>query len=85
MDQATENKIMAENFMRSAKAPAMSAGVIIAKVIWKVMKTVSGTVPASAVGATVYTQCATANELSNGIAARMAVLYLVNGGKAEDL
>ncbi len=25
----------AENFMRSAKAPTMSAGVIIAKVIWK--------------------------------------------------
>ena len=28
--------------MRSAKAPAISAGVMIAKVIWKVMKTDSG-------------------------------------------
>jgi len=34
--------------------------------------TVSGTVPASAVGATLYTQCATANQLSNGIAARIS-------------
>jgi hypothetical protein len=33
--------------MRSAKAPTMSAGVMIAKVIWKVMKTVSGIVPLS--------------------------------------
>ena len=33
--------------MRSAKAPAMSAGVMIAKVIWKTMKTVSGIVPLS--------------------------------------
>ena len=32
----------AENFMRSAKAPTMSAGVIAAKVIWKKMKTNSG-------------------------------------------
>ena len=39
------NQSMAENFMRSAKAPTMSAGVMIAKVIWKVMKTVSGMVP----------------------------------------
>ena len=29
------NSISAENFMRSAKAPTISAGVIIAKVIWK--------------------------------------------------
>ncbi len=27
----------AENFMRSAKAPTMSAGVMIAKVIWNIM------------------------------------------------
>ena len=32
----------AENFMRSAKAPAMRAGVMMAKVIWKVIKTDSG-------------------------------------------
>ena len=31
--------------MRSAKAPTISAGVMIANVIWKVMKTVSGIVP----------------------------------------
>ena len=36
---------MAENFMRSAKAPVISAGVMIAKVIWKVMNTDSGMVP----------------------------------------
>ena len=38
------NHIMAENFMRSAKAPAIRAGVMMAKVSWKHMKTVSGTV-----------------------------------------
>ena len=38
------NHSMAENFMRSAKAPAISAGVMIAKVIWKQMNTVSGMV-----------------------------------------
>ncbi len=31
------NHSIAENFMRSAKAPAMRAGVMIAKVIWKHM------------------------------------------------
>ena len=31
------NSTSAENFMRSAKAPTISAGVIIAKVIWKHM------------------------------------------------
>ncbi len=35
---------MAENFMRSAKAPAISAGVMIANVIWNIMYTVSGMV-----------------------------------------
>ncbi len=34
----------AENFMRSAKAPTISAGVMIAKVIWKVANTDSGMV-----------------------------------------
>ena len=33
--------------MRSAKAPVIRAGVMIAKVIWKVMKTDSGIVPVS--------------------------------------
>jgi hypothetical protein len=36
---------MALNFMRSANAPVMSAGVMIAKVIWKIMNTVSGMTP----------------------------------------
>ena len=31
------NHSMAENFMRSANEPAISAGVMIAKVIWKHM------------------------------------------------
>ncbi len=34
--------------MRSANAPVISAGVMIAKVIWKVMNTLSGIVPLSA-------------------------------------
>ena len=38
------NTIMAENFIRSAKAPAIKAGVMIAKVIWNIMYTVSGMV-----------------------------------------
>ena len=42
------NHIMAENFMRSAKAPAMMAGVMMAKVAWYIRKTFSGTVFASA-------------------------------------
>ena len=33
------NHIIAENFMRSAKAPAMIAGVMTAKVIWYIRKT----------------------------------------------
>ena len=37
---------MAENFMRSAKAPAISPGVMIANVIWNIMNTVSGMVVA---------------------------------------
>ena len=36
------NTSAATNFMRSAKAPAISAGVMMAKVIWKVMNTPSG-------------------------------------------
>ena len=40
------NSSRAENFIRSAKAPAIRAGVMIAKVIWNIMKTYSGTVPA---------------------------------------
>ena len=38
------NHSIAENFIRSAKAPAISAGVMMAKVIWKVMYTDSGMV-----------------------------------------
>jgi hypothetical protein len=33
------------NFILSANAPTTNAGVMIAKVIWKVINTVSGSVP----------------------------------------
>ena len=39
------NRSAALNFMRSAKAPTISAGVMIANVIWNVMNTDSGMVP----------------------------------------
>ena len=39
------NQSSAENFMRSANAPVISAGVMIANIIWKVMNTLSGIVP----------------------------------------
>ena len=38
------NHIMAENFMRSANEPQISAGVMIAKVAWNIEYTVSGMV-----------------------------------------
>ena len=41
----------AENFMRSTKAPTISAGVMIAKVIWNMKNTVSGIVAGQRVGA----------------------------------
>src|SRR5262249_24744288 len=43
MDQIPMNHSMAENFIRSAKAPQISAGVMIANVIWNIMYTDSGT------------------------------------------
>jgi len=39
------NTSMVEKRMRSAKAPTISAGVIMAKVIWNITKTDSGMVP----------------------------------------
>ena len=39
------------NFMRSTKAPTISAGVIMKKVIWNIMKTDSGIVPESRIDA----------------------------------
>ena len=39
-----ENSNIVENFIRSAKAPAISAGVMMAKVNWNIMKIVSGIV-----------------------------------------
>ena len=36
---------MAENFMRSAKPPTTSAGVMAAKVSWNMAKAVSGMLP----------------------------------------
>ena len=38
------NTMKAENFLRSAKAPVMRAGVMIANIIWKSMKTWCGIV-----------------------------------------
>jgi hypothetical protein len=40
-----EKIIIAENFIRSAKAPTISAGVMIAKVIWNTKKRTSGMPP----------------------------------------
>ena len=40
------NTSMAENFMRSANAPVISAGVMIAKVSWNIEYTDSGMVVA---------------------------------------
>jgi len=40
------NQSNAENFMRSAKPPAINAGVMIANVIWNAMYTDSGIVGA---------------------------------------
>ena len=40
--QSTTKRSSAENFIRSAKAPTISAGVMQAKVIWKAMKMYSG-------------------------------------------
>jgi hypothetical protein len=40
-----EEPEQAENFMRSAKAPQISAGVMMAKVIWNTMNRLSGMVP----------------------------------------
>ena len=39
--------IIAENFIRSANAPTMSAGVMMANVSWNIWKTDSGIVPQS--------------------------------------
>ena len=37
--QAPTKSRMAENFMRSAIAPTMSAGVMMANIIWYMLKT----------------------------------------------
>ena len=39
------NTSIAENFIRSANAPTIRAGVMIANVNWYIMNTVSGIVP----------------------------------------
>ena len=44
--QIPMNHIMAENFMRSANDPQISAGVMMAKVAWNIAYTVSGMVTA---------------------------------------
>ena len=42
IDQRIMNTSIAENFIRSTKAPTIRAGVMAAKVIWNVMNTDSG-------------------------------------------
>ncbi len=42
MNQSTVNSSTAPNLMRSAKAPTISAGVMHAKVSWKMKNTYSG-------------------------------------------
>ena len=42
IDQSAMKTSIGANFIRSTKAPTISAGVIAAKVIWNIMKTVSG-------------------------------------------
>ena len=44
IDQIDMNQSIAENFILSANAPQMSAGVMIAKVSWNITYTVSGIV-----------------------------------------
>ena len=51
------NISIAENFMRSAKAPQISAGVMIAKVIWNIMKTDSGMVARQRADVAVGARC----------------------------
>ena len=41
------NQSIAENFIRSANAPTISAGVMMAKVSWNIWNTVSGIVPST--------------------------------------
>ncbi len=41
---------IAENFIRSAKAPMMSAGVMTANVSWNMAKRISGMLPVAASG-----------------------------------
>ena len=48
----TTKSTTAENFIRSAKPPTISAGVMQAKVIWKATNTSSGMVPDSESGVT---------------------------------
>ncbi|MNC71053.1 hypothetical protein D3C75_1219280 [compost metagenome] len=48
MTQIVINVIQALNFIRSATEPLIMATVIIAKVIWKITKRISGIVPLSA-------------------------------------
>ena len=43
MDHAVRNTIHAENFTRSATAPLMSAGVMMANIIWYTQKASGGT------------------------------------------
>ena len=52
VSQPSTKSSSAEKRMRSAKAPTISAGVMIAKVIWKAKNSASGIVPFKVCGPT---------------------------------
>ena len=45
VSQIAMNQSIAENFIRSANAPTISAGVMMANVSWNIWNTLSGMVP----------------------------------------
>ena len=51
MDHSPRNSSHPENFIRSAKAPVIRAGVITANIIWNTMNTEAGMVGAKPTGA----------------------------------
>ena len=50
IDHRVRNISQPENFIRSANAPVMRAGVMMANMIWNAMNTVAGIVGAAEIG-----------------------------------
>ena len=50
IDHSVHSMSQPENFMRSANAPVMRAGVMMANISWNAMNTLDGMVGASAIG-----------------------------------